>query len=45
MLNEKSGLKIPEPLKELKDKPVLHKETCEPAKMIDKVKETLKIEA
>ncbi len=45
VLNEKSGLKIPEPLKELKDKPVLHKETCEPSKMIDKVKETLKMEA
>jgi len=43
VLSEKSGLKIPQPLKELDKKPILHKELCEPIEMIDKVREALGI--
>jgi threonine synthase len=43
VLSEKSGLKIPEPLKELETKPILHKVLCEPIEMIDKVREALGI--
>jgi threonine synthase len=43
VLSEKSGLKIPKPLKELDKKPVLHKDLCEPLEMIDKVRETLRL--
>ncbi len=43
VLAEKSGLNIPEPLKDLDKKPVLHKETCDPVDMIGKVKEALGI--
>ena len=43
VLSEKSGLKIPEPLKALDKKPVLHKELCHPVDMIEKVKEALEI--
>ncbi|MHB8064040.1 MAG: PALP domain-containing protein, partial [Ruminiclostridium sp.] len=43
VLSEKAGIKIPEPLKELERKPILHKELCEPIEMIDKVREALAI--
>jgi len=43
VLSEKSGLSIPEPLKELDKKPILHKELCEPIEMIDKVRKALGI--
>ncbi|HEY5583886.1 MAG TPA: threonine synthase [Ruminiclostridium sp.] len=43
VLSEKSGLKIPGPLKELDKKPILHKGVCEPNEMINKVKEVLGI--
>lgn len=43
VLADKSGLKIPAPLKSLEKMPVLHKEICEPMEMIDKVKEALNI--
>lgn len=43
VLAEKSGLKIPMPLKELDQKPILHKVFCEPDEMINKVKEVLGI--
>jgi len=43
VLSEKSGLKIPEALKVLDKKPILHKEICEPIEMIDKVREALGI--
>ncbi|AEY65473.1 threonine synthase [Clostridium sp. BNL1100] len=44
VLSEKSGLRIPAPLKELDKKPVLHKGFCEPINMIDKVKDALNIQ-
>lgn len=43
VLAEKSGLNIPEPLKDLDKKAVLHKESCNPVDMIRKVKEVLGI--
>ncbi len=43
VLSEESGLKIPEPLKQLDKKPILHKELCQPVEMINKVREVLNI--
>ncbi len=43
VLSEKSGLKIPTPLEQLDKKPILHKELCNPAEMIDQVRKVLEI--
>lgn len=44
VLSEMAGLKIPNPLRELDKKPVLHKGFCEPVNMIDMVKDALNIQ-